>query len=223
MNIAKRRIKKWIKQNDPTIELDLSELDLDILPDIPQNCQNLQCAGNNLETLQELPHCIILDCSDNLLTKLPELPNCQHLDCAINRLEKLPELPKCLNLDCMANILTQLPALPECDILRCSGNMLTELPELPNCYSLNCSSNELVELPELESCDILKCAGNKYLHIDWFIATAYQLNETPNYKQKCITIQKHYRKFIRNKYLREFKKIRILCNDVSNICTQYII
>ena len=62
---AKRRIKNWIKNNDPDQILDLSKLGLKFLPNLPNNLRRLDCSRNQLTQLPDLPHCLRLDCSDN--------------------------------------------------------------------------------------------------------------------------------------------------------------
>ena len=65
MQEAKERIVKWIALNDPTKPLNLSRLNLKELPEIPTNCQTLECDNNKLTVLPELSNCQILFCYNN--------------------------------------------------------------------------------------------------------------------------------------------------------------
>ena len=90
MDEAIRRVNKCIKNGSD--ELNLSFLNLDKLPKLPNSLQ-------------------ILYCWNNKLTKLPKLPNSlKELCCYNNKLLKLPKLPDSLReLDCYNNNLTELP------------------------------------------------------------------------------------------------------------------
>lgn len=74
--------------------LDLSYMDLDVLPKIPSDVKVLQCSGNNLTQLPELPRGLThLYCSHNQLTSLPDpLPEgLLALYCCGNQLTYLPD------------------------------------------------------------------------------------------------------------------------------------
>jgi hypothetical protein len=84
------------------------------IPVLPAALENLDCAGNHLATLPELPELLTLACANNALTALPQLPaTLRSLACDTNRLAALPALPERLSM------------------LSCSHNRLAELPELP--------------------------------------------------------------------------------------------
>ncbi len=84
------------------------------IPVLPAALENLNCAGNHLAELPELPELLTLTCADNALTALPELPaTLRSLACDTNGLAGLPALPERLSL------------------LSCTHNRLAELPELP--------------------------------------------------------------------------------------------
>src|ERR1700751_10659 len=100
---AAKRITDWLALNNPTIELNLSNLGLKKLPQIPSTCQILDCHCNELTSLTALPNCQVLYCDYNQLTSLPALPNCQTLFCMNNKLTSLPVLPNCQILFCHNN------------------------------------------------------------------------------------------------------------------------
>ena len=46
--MATRRIEEWIDNNDDSVELDLSEINLAELPNLPSKLQKLNCSDNQL-------------------------------------------------------------------------------------------------------------------------------------------------------------------------------
>lgn len=167
--------------------LDLSELNLSSLPDLPPLITTLRVNDNHLSSLPALPESLqILICSFNPLEQLPPLPyslkeltcsachlknlpslpdTLEELSCSGNSLEELPALPVSLRyITCTSNGLRSLPALPESlRILICSDNPLSALPGLPGSLcSLNCSGCQLETLPDLpESLNSLICPRNQ--------------------------------------------------------------
>ena len=55
MEIAQQRIQEWIDNGDESIEIDLINLGLTELPDLPQSLQKLNCNKNKLTSLGNLP------------------------------------------------------------------------------------------------------------------------------------------------------------------------
>lgn len=159
MEEAKRRINKWLENNDTSLTLSLSKINLKSVPfpTIPENVKKLDCEICNLLSLpNDLPDSIeVLMCDENNLTKLPDkLPNSlKVLNCSRNKLVSITEnLPDSLKeLSCINNKLTSLPKLPDnLEILNCSRNSLSRLPELPkNLKQLSCYWNNLTSLPLL--------------------------------------------------------------------------
>ncbi len=179
MQEAIKRINSWIALNDPTKELDLSHLNLEKLPPIPQSCQKIYCYSNKLTSLPELPNCKKeFACDDNLLKSLPtSLANCEIISCNWNFLTSLPELPKCKWLFCCHNELTFLPTLPNCKVLWCRDEADSSLYMTTNCQE--------------------KYGTNKYLYLHKKIANYL---ETPNYNKCAQIIQRNYKKYLRAKY-----------------------
>jgi Leucine-rich repeat (LRR) protein len=186
MEEALRRVAAWT--NGP---LDLSELELDELPPLPDGLTHLLCVDNNLRILPALlPATLIeLDCSynnlltlhtpsglpasleklicdDNNLVSLPRLPaGLLVLSFSSNEFRTLPRVPASLTrLNCSYNELTTLPDLPATlRYLSCINNQLTSLPDLPaGLTQLNCSDNKLTSLPVLPATlTELSCRFNK--------------------------------------------------------------
>ena len=89
-------------------ELDLSEQNLRILPDLSLyvNLKKLYCGENYIISLDNLPPNLkILYCSDNNLTNLDNLPsNLEELYCCYDNITSLDNLPKNLKkLECSGN------------------------------------------------------------------------------------------------------------------------
>ena len=128
---AKERIEKWIRMANKRKLLDLSDLQLDELPKLPEDLQSLDCAKNNLTRIHNLPSGLIqLFCDNNDINELPSrLPNdLDILTCSNNNLTDLPDLPKRLShLECNHNHLTSLSMIPDTLIeLECAHNDLPE-------------------------------------------------------------------------------------------------
>jgi Leucine-rich repeat (LRR) protein len=162
---AQKRINQWIKLNDKNAPLDLSHLEISVIPHIPVECIHLDVSNNRLKKLPYLPNLKILNCQYNKITILPPLLKCVELKCSGNNLTSLGELPECEILECEQNYtMTRLPQLPKCQILRCRLCKIEMLPPLPKCKELSCDHNNLViDLPDLPECEILYCGRNTLL------------------------------------------------------------
>ncbi|QYB17793.1 dynein regulatory complex subunit [Pacmanvirus S19] len=128
----------------------------------------LECHGNHLIELPEIPNIEELYCHSNQLAVLPEMPKLRVLYCSYNELIELPDMPNVRELDCENNQLTVLPELPKVVKLICSYNQLTVLPELPLIKKLYCNNNELSVLPELPLVKKLRCEANPLYYSEKF-------------------------------------------------------
>ena len=81
-------------------KLNLSDLKLTELPELPKDIIHLDCDNNNLTELPELPETLeSFYCDINNLTMLPELPDTlEHLYCEDNNINELPKLTKGLEI-----------------------------------------------------------------------------------------------------------------------------
>ncbi|HCO7576772.1 TPA: leucine-rich repeat domain-containing protein, partial [Escherichia fergusonii] len=182
---ALRRVTECVVQGETKLNLD--NLGLSSLPELPDSLTVLFARNNQLTTLPELPDSLtVLFASNNQLTTLPELPDSltvlfasnnqlttlqelpdslKHFDVSNNQLTTLPELPDLLTkLDVSNNQLTTLPELPDSlTVLFASNNQLTTLPELPDSLTvLFASYNQLTTLPELpDSLTVLFASNNQ--------------------------------------------------------------
>jgi Leucine-rich repeat (LRR) protein len=118
MDLVEQRIKAVIKDLEPV--LDLSFLNLEYIPVIPEHVKILYLSHNKLTSLSELPLGLLeLYIDNNLLIKLPELPNTlEILSCERNKLKQLPVFPESLIfLDCRYNYFEYEPIFQqECKI-----------------------------------------------------------------------------------------------------------
>jgi len=182
---ANKIIEDWIEEGNKNKVLDLSNLNLRILPKLPSNLFKLKINNNLLTELPSLSSDLkLLDCSYNKLISLSNLPtDLRHLFCENNQLNSLPKLPNKLSiLCCCTNKLTILPNLNnKLLILDCGENKLTSLPNLPNSLEiLYCFDNFLTSLPDLQTDKHEK--GLQELHCG--VNKLTSLPELPNSLQK---------------------------------------
>ncbi|HAU3361647.1 TPA: acetyltransferase [Salmonella enterica subsp. salamae] len=161
--MAVERLLACLAKQEST--LDLSELNLSSLPDLPPLIKTLHVNDNHLSSLPDLPELLqILICSFNPLEQLPPLPySLKELTCSACHLKNLPALPNALEeLSCSWNSLEELPVLPvSMRYLTCTNNSLRSLPALPESLrTLICSDNPLSALPDLPGAlCVLHCSG----------------------------------------------------------------
>lgn len=75
--------------------LDLSHLNLDELPLIPEGVVNLDISYNNISIIDKLPSSIkTLNCSHNKITQLNNLSKITNLNCSYNKISKISNLSK---------------------------------------------------------------------------------------------------------------------------------
>ncbi|HBN2219315.1 TPA: hypothetical protein L1164_003986 [Escherichia coli] len=175
------------------LELELANLMLTSLPELPAGLEKLDVSGNQLCSLPVLPTGLEeLYVRRNLLDSLPVLPDgLKKLDVSRNRLCSLPVLPaglKHLNvggnnlfmstglelptgleeLDVRRNWLDSLPVLPAgLVMLDVSNNQLSGLPALPaGLVTLDVRFNLMSSLPELPGyMRTLNVSNNQLIHL----------------------------------------------------------
>lgn len=136
------------------MDLDYSNQDLDILPEIDGNPKYFTCSLNYLRYLPDsignFTNLLILECTCNELEYLPDsigkLSNLEYLACSFNYIKRLP--------DSICN-LTKLR------ILYCNNNELEYLPNLDLLHTLYCHDNNLIEINGFADCEILECSNNR--------------------------------------------------------------
>jgi Leucine-rich repeat (LRR) protein len=178
--------------------LNLSWLNLEHLPELPNNVTHLYCSYNSLVSVCLPPMLQYLDCSNNMLRELPTLPNTLiTLICGVNQLTSLPILPESLRLvHCYMNRLTTLPELPNSLVhLSCYSNRLTSLPSLHNVRELLCDNNRLTNLPEIgESFAYLLCQENPFhIGLSNRVLNDNSCEEVRKYQQTIKTMRNAYK------------------------------
>ncbi|WJS57740.1 hypothetical protein [Escherichia coli] len=155
---ALSRVKAYIYNracnSASALELELANLMLTSLPELPAGLEKLDVSGNQLCSLPVLPTGLEeLYVRRNLLDSLPVLPaGLKKLDVRRNGLDSLPVLPAGLkHLYLCKNHLCSLPVLPaSLEKLDVSRNRLCSLPVLPTgLVMLDVSNNQLSGLPAL--------------------------------------------------------------------------
>lgn len=169
---SERRAEALQKLKDCVInksgDLELSDLHLTSLPNLPGELASLNISQNCLTFLPELPSSLTtLNTTENLLTSLPQLPaGLTELKIGSNKVLELPPLPASLiTLDASCNQLYCLPDLPaSLRTLKVSDNKLSALPpRLPSLNLLDVSDNDLKALPPLPNSLTCLDANNNYL------------------------------------------------------------
>lgn len=155
---ALSRVKAYIYNracnSASALELELANLMLTSLPELPAGLEKLDVSGNQLCSLPVLPTGLEeLYVRRNLLDSLPVLPaGLKKLDVRRNGLDSLPVLSAGLkHLYLCKNHLCSLPVLPaSLEKLDVSRNRLCSLPVLPTgLVMLDVSNNQLSGLPAL--------------------------------------------------------------------------
>jgi len=187
------RLTEKIEESRRTNNLDVSNMNLTSIPDIPDSVTHLFCSRNKLTCLPKLPPALVtLACEYNRLTSLPELPDSvSYIFCNGNQLTSLPKLPlQGKILLCSNNLLTSLPQLPLCTRLECDGNQLTSLPDLPpTLIQLYCGANQLTSLPDLpDSLRSFLCYGNPFT--EPFLRTTKPIQAIRDYQRKKRNLQR---------------------------------
>src|SRR5208282_3692495 len=177
-------------------ELDYSNQDLKVIPDLPDSLQILWCDNNQLQVLPDLPDSLqILYCRNNQLQVLPDLPDSlKKLSCRDNQLKILPELPDSVQiLYCSYNQLQILPELPDSlQILYCHNNPLEFL--IPEKFWKQQDQDWLEQyLEKIKSYDFQEMIWEKYgeEHLIQFIKYL-----DPRIQEKSNLVQAHLSGFI---------------------------
>jgi len=189
METANIRIREWIQNGDTSAVLDLSNLGLNELPDLPYNLLELKCNNNNLTNIDILPENLrTLECYQNKINFLNDLPrNLKSLDCFMNELYLLDNLPDTLEyLNCGNNFLVNFVHLPQnLQVLVITNNRLTSLPEFPphlkqlyidNNIGLKLTPNQLYAIKNLEETDF---EGTDFKEND-FSDTQFNMDDSKN-------------------------------------------
>ena len=149
-------LDRLIQQAERSGRLDISGLQINSLPELPDTISMISIYGTQITTLPKLPSQLkILECTFmKKLTSIPELPEgLLELKCdLLNALNSIPKLPNGLEkLTLMNTSVSVLPELPtSLYFLNLAGTRVSVLPELPpKLQFLNLVGTEVEVLPEL--------------------------------------------------------------------------
>lgn len=94
---ARKRISEY--QLDSIDKLDLSHLDLEKLPSIPNGIVDIDFSYNKIKVFPLLPPSVkVINCSYNLIKKIDNLPNkLQSLNCSYNLIKSIDNIPSTIS------------------------------------------------------------------------------------------------------------------------------
>jgi hypothetical protein len=157
-------IEEWIKQAKPNKELDLSELNLTELPNLPNTVKKLNCSYNPLKTLRNLPPNLrTLKCEGTALVRFENVPiTLRYVNCSGSDLTSLDGLPDSIRYIIAHNCselkkVYKLPAeLIWLDLYYCDIERIVNIPN--NVEYIDIACNRIMSLPRLpESLKTLNC------------------------------------------------------------------
>lgn len=160
--------------NNGGTTLDISNLGLIELPNIPKTVKYLFCSCNKITkiSLSYLKTLELLDCSTNKISEIEDLPESLiELLCKDNRLENINTINNCNKLerlDCSNNKISSIPKINSLRIIKCSYNKITELPALSNLKILICKHNKLKSINKYNKLVELECNNNNIQKLDFF-------------------------------------------------------
>ena len=168
-------VDSWYKiakeENDFTKTLRLCVLDMEFLPNIPDECEDLDIGINLISHIHSLPKNLRhLNLMFNRVSSLPPLPEgLISLDIYANKFNEIPTLPSSLkSLKLGANPIEKIPLLPSgLTLLHAYGCGLTDIHDLTlpvTLKDINLSTNSLTAIPcldELNDLEVLDISENK--------------------------------------------------------------
>jgi Leucine-rich repeat (LRR) protein len=163
------KIQEKIKEAEIDNYLDLSNLELDTVPFLPENIvENIIFLFINDNALKNIDltsfkNLQVLDMSDNLIDEIIFLPStleelvcnncclkkiCYHptikrIHCNNNNLSHIEPYPQITNLQCGNNKLESIPSLPKIMYLICHENPIKQIGNCPNLIDLDCETTLL--------------------------------------------------------------------------------
>lgn len=132
--------------------IDLSNLNLDNFPDLPQ------------DILDNVHFCTL---SDNNLTELkcPNFKKLKILDVGHNKIHKIISIPNTLEeFVCRKNILQDIRTILSCPKLEridCTDNLLINIPECISLKIIYSAYNQLIQIPSIKTLEKIICHNNQ--------------------------------------------------------------
>jgi Leucine-rich repeat (LRR) protein len=154
--------------------LDISHLDLTILPELNNKIELLFASNNKFEEMPDLRKYNLkcLDLSNNKLKKTPMISNIEEvnlshnniidassldgleikrLDLSGNEIEKIPFIKNIVNLELRDNKITELKQYHTLKDLRIKNNLIKKIPTMNNLEIVDCISNQIEEIEDQPS------------------------------------------------------------------------
>lgn len=183
LQIITERFEKAEKEN----YLDLSNLGLKELPEIPETLNNIiyLFINDNLISNIDISRFLtlqVIDISDNNISSIEFLPqNLEELVCNNCKLINI-----CLNsnlkrLHCQDNFLETFSHYENLVDLRCDNNKIKHIPSFPNLIKLSCTNNPIEKIDIQQNLKVLDCS---YSNIEGAINFAPVLHSLICHKTK---------------------------------------
>jgi hypothetical protein len=130
-------LNEWIEEGDVKKVLELNDLGLVNIPNLPKNVLNISLDGNKIEQIKNLPpNLISLSLDNNKIQQIKNLPpTLVKLSLNKNKIKTIMNLPENLKLlSIESNTINRIHTLPRgLEVLKISGNRgITSLTNLPN-------------------------------------------------------------------------------------------
>lgn len=144
----------------------IAENELEVIPDLTdfRNLEILEISNNNIYDLGRLPVSLIeLCCRHNKMSYLPspsECPNLERIDCTSNEINEIAQYLKLKSLVCNCNKISIVPNLENLEKLICNNNTINYIGKCTNIKYLDCSVNKLLNLNDYENLVDLICSSN---------------------------------------------------------------
>jgi Leucine-rich repeat (LRR) protein len=163
-------IEKKIKGAEEENYLDFSNLDLSIIPILPQNLENIDYLFLNDNKFNKIEFDLnffkkltVLDLSDNPIEEILCLPpNLIELVCNNCEIKNICFHPTIKKIHCMNNKLLSLEEYPLLEDLQCGNNKLNYIPSLINLKFLSCFENPIQNFNHLPNLKVLNCANTLF-------------------------------------------------------------
>lgn len=151
--------------------LDLSNLNLKILPKLGNNMKYVKCLflnNNNLTTcgdeFSQFTNLEVLDISSNEISQITFLPeNLHELSCHSNCLTSIISHKNVIRIDCSHNKLHTLGKYDNLKIMLCEKNNLNHIQSYPKLVRLICRNNPITTMDKQCLLTHLDCSNSKLL------------------------------------------------------------
>jgi Leucine-rich repeat (LRR) protein len=168
------KLNEKIQKSYKNQYLDLSDLELDKLPEIASNFYStkyLFLNNNNLTDIDLTPfkNLHALDISNNPIESIQFLPETiEELVCNSCSLKHITQHNKLKKLFCSLNLLEQIEKYPNLAELECDNNKINTICTFNNLKALSCGYNPLQEIETQPCLKYLECQNTEISSIEKF-------------------------------------------------------